>query len=290
MRERIEQYRAAQQAENPDDDDASANVSLPAGATVMRDVAYGSDVNQRMDVYLPRRAMNAPVIFMVHGGGWRRGDKGMKNVVQNKMNRWVAKGFIFVSVNYRMLPDADVLTQAHDVALALAAAQDKAPSWGGDAAKFVLIGHSAGAHLVALLSAAPSAAFQAGAHPWLGTIALDSAALDVVQIMEKRHMKLYDPVFGSDPAFWKRASPFHVLTAGGPPLLAVCSTRRNDSCGQAQGFVDKGNMLGMRMRMLGEDLSHSEINDRLGGRGAYTDAVESFMATLDPMLRRMLIN
>src|SRR4051812_28559812 len=242
LRERIREYRAAHQAQQPqhaddlDDDDVSTNVTLPTGVKVLRNIAYGSDKNQRVDVYLPAQAKNAPVIFMVHGGGWKRGDKAMKAVVQNKANRWVANGFIFVSANYRMLPDADVLLQAQDVAKAIAGAQSKAASWGGDPSKFILIGHSAGAHLVSLLSASPSAAFQNGVRPWLGTVALDSAAFDVVQIMQKRHMRLYDQPFGTDPEFWRKVSPLYVLTADAPPMLAVCSTRRSDSCGQAQGF------------------------------------------------------
>ena len=290
LRERIHEYRAAHQTSQAADldDDASTGIALPPGVKVLRDVAYGDDSNQRMDVYLPRQAANAPVIFMVHGGGWRRGDKAMKSVVQNKVNRWVTRGFIFVSTNYRMLPNADPLVQAQDVATALAAAQSKAASWGGDPAKFILIGHSAGAHLVALLSASPAMAYQAGARPWLGTVALDSAALDVVQIMETRHMRLYDPAFGTDPAFWRKASPFHILSAGAPSLLAVCSSRRNDSCVQAQGFVDKATSLNARMRVLKENLTHKEINEQLGVQGAYTDAVEAFMTALDGSVGRLL--
>ncbi|MBU6249022.1 MAG: alpha/beta hydrolase, partial [Xanthomonadaceae bacterium] len=57
---------------------------LPAGTRVVRDVAYGPDALQRLDVYAPAGAHDAPVILMVHGGGWRRGDKAMSNVVANK--------------------------------------------------------------------------------------------------------------------------------------------------------------------------------------------------------------
>jgi len=207
LRERIQQFRAAHQAPSEsdlDEDESAANATLPPGARLLPDIAYGSNRNQRMDVYLPAQANNAPVIFMVHGGGWRRGDKAAQTVVQNKMHRWVSRGFIFVSINYRMLPDTDVMTQAVDVKSALAAAQDKAPSWGGDPNKFIVIGHSAGAHLVALLSASPKSAYGGGVRPWLGTIALDSAAMNVVKIMEKRHMRLYDQPFGDDPAYWRK--------------------------------------------------------------------------------------
>ncbi|HKU93926.1 MAG TPA: alpha/beta hydrolase, partial [Vineibacter sp.] len=106
-------------------------IALPAGARVIRDVAYGADPAQRMDVYLPARPRAAPILFMVHGGGWAIGDKAGASVVANKIAKWLPEGFIVISVNYRLLPDAHPLTQADDVASALAAAQSKASSWGG---------------------------------------------------------------------------------------------------------------------------------------------------------------
>jgi acetyl esterase/lipase len=264
------------------------SATLPAGARVMRDVPYGDDARQRMDVYLPQRPSNAPVIFMVHGGGWRTGDKGARSVIDNKVARWVSRGFIFVSAGYRMLPDTAPLDQARDVARAIAAAQEKAPSWSGDAAKFIVMGHSAGAHLVALLAASSASARDAGAKPWLGAVLLDSAALDVPGLMKARHARLYDEAFGTDPAYWKAASPLDTLSKGAAPLLAVCSSRRRDSCPAAHRFAARSKSLGVDARVLEEDLSHREINERLGAAGDYTDAVESFMRSLDDSVRRRL--
>jgi acetyl esterase/lipase len=131
-------------------------------------VAYGGDAAQRFDVYAPREAKGAPVIFMVHGGSWFYGDKRETAVVEHKVERWAPKGYVFISVNYRMVPKADPLEQARDVARALAFAQSRAKEWGGDPSKFILMGHSAGAHLVGLLSANPAEAVKLGAKPWLG--------------------------------------------------------------------------------------------------------------------------
>jgi BD-FAE protein len=78
---------------------------LPEGVTLHQDVAYGGDPAQRIDVYLPPQPQRAPILFMVHGGGWRRGDKDNPGVVDNKVARWVPKGIIFVSVDYRMMPE-----------------------------------------------------------------------------------------------------------------------------------------------------------------------------------------
>lgn len=264
-----------------DDDSPSGSVALPTHAKLLKDIAYGEADAQKMDVYLPTHAEHAPAILMVHGGGWRRGDKAMRQVVDNKAARWVAQGFIFISINYRMLPKADVLTQADDVARALAAAQSHAAAWGGDPARFILMGHSAGAHLVALLSAAPARAQVQGAHPWLGTVALDSAALDAVKIMQSGHYRLYDKAFGKDETFWKSASPYHVLNATATPMLLVCSTTRKDSpCDQADAFAARAAALGVRAEVSGQALSHKEVNQKLGLPGAYTDTVERFMQSL----------
>ncbi|MBI1907364.1 MAG: alpha/beta hydrolase [Rhodocyclales bacterium] len=265
--------------------------TLPAGVRLISDVPYGPHELQRMDVYLPSTpsTKSAPVIFMVHGGGWRRGDKGARGVVTNKMERWVAKGFIFISANYRLLPDTAPIAQAYDIARALGTAQAQAAAWGGDAGKFIVMGHSAGAHLVALLGASPASAIAEGVRQrWLGTIPLDSAALNVVEIMQAPHPGLYDDAFGDKPAYWLAASPYHALQPIATPMLAVCSSRRDDACPQAHAFAARADRLEVRAQVLEQDLSHGEINDQLGLPGPYTEAVEDFMGSLDLQVKRML--
>ncbi len=254
----------------------------------IKEVAYGPDEAQRFDLYHAKDAEDAPVIFMVHGGAWRLGSKDASKVVDHKVDRWVPKGFIVVSVNYRMLPDADPLEQARDVAQALTTAQARAADWGGDPTKFILMGHSAGAHLVALIHASPMLATGLGAKPWLGAVLLDSAALDVVRVMEGKHPRLYDRAFGRDPGFWQATSPWHQMGKGAAPVLAVCSTQREDACRQAERYRDKAASLGARASVLRQDLSHSDINARLGLPGAYTRSVEQFMARLDPVVATRL--
>ncbi len=259
---------------------------------LLRDVAYGPDKLQRMDIYLPAiayvAAQPAPVILMVHGGGWAYGDKDLGRVVDNKVARWVPRGFAFVSVNYPMVPDADPVAQADHIARALAAVQQAAPGWGGDPARVILMGHSAGAHLVTLLNADEARATRLGAKPWLGTVSLDSGALDVPASMNHKHAKLYDTAFGADPALWQAASPQHQLKAGARPWLGVCSSLRSSSCAGNAAFAAKAKSLGARAEILGEKLRHSAINEELGVAGAYTDAVENFMASLDPTVKTLL--
>ena len=290
LRGALERRRAARQADGGLDDgaDALGHATIPANVRVVREVAYGSDPKQRFDVYIPAGAANAPVVFVVHGGGWRTGDKAGRAVVENKVAHWSRAGVIVISVNYRLLPETDPLEQARDVARALAAAQTRLPSWGGDPARVVLVGHSAGAHLVALIDADPALATSLGAKPWLGTIILDSAVLDVPAFMARPHLPLYTRAFGSDTAFWRAASPYDHVHAGMMPALVVCSSERHDSCPAAMRFVARAKQLGVRAEVLTQARSHREINEQLGAPGAYTDAVDRFLSSLEPGLARAL--
>jgi acetyl esterase/lipase len=143
------------------------------------------------------------------------------------------------------------------------------------------MGHSAGAHLVALIGASPDIARQQGARPWLGTVALDSAALDTAALMRRRHMPFYDRVFGNDPAYWRTVSPTDTLAPGAPPLLLVCSTQRRDgSCTQANQFATRAAAIGGRAEVVPEDLTHAQIDAELGLPGAYTASVDAFIRSL----------
>ncbi|MBG6078468.1 acetyl esterase/lipase [Rubrivivax gelatinosus] len=264
------------------DDDAPGGVVLPAGARSELNLAYGDDPAQKLDVFIPAAGgERRPVLLMVHGGAWMVGDKANRGVAAAKVARWLPRGWIVVSTNYRMDRQApNPLQQADDVARALAFVQQKAAGWGGDGERVLLMGHSAGAHLVALLAADARIAERRGARPWLGTVALDSAALDVVQIMEGSHYRFYDRVFGKDPAVWRDNSPYHRLAGTPRPMLLVCSSQRKESCGQAERFAAKVQAAGARAQVLPVDFNHGGINAELGKDTRYTEQVEAFMKSL----------
>ncbi|ESQ74486.1 alpha/beta hydrolase [Asticcacaulis sp. AC402] len=258
--------------------EAADPAKILPGATV-RTFAYGADAAQTIDVYAPPSPRDAPILVMVHGGAWRLGDKTSPGVVGNKLKHWLPQGFIFVSVNYRMLPQAGVDVQAQDVAQALAYVQSQAAGWGGDGGKVIAMGHSAGAHLVALASANPATVVSAGGRPWQGTVVIDSAALDVAAVMQRRHARLYDDAFGSDPAYWARVSPSAQLKADAVPMLLVCSTKRlDDPCGQARTFATRLAAQGQATEVLPLPLSHRDINHDLGLASEYTTKVDAFIA------------
>ena len=280
------QHTETQAPQSPESAPSSADghgTHLPPGVRVLRDQAYGVDPRQRMDVYLPTSQPAQGVVFMVHGGAWRTGSKDSPHVVANKVQHWLPQGLAFITIDYRLLPQTPVATQANDVRAALAHAQRHASQWALPADRFVLMGHSAGAHLVALVSADPATTLAQGAVPWLGTVVLDSAVLNVPDLMRERHAKLYDAAFGSDPATWTALSPFHQLTPQAQPMLVVCSSQRQDNpCRQARGLAEKGHITGLHMSVVPQALSHADINGLLGQPGVYTDAVDRFLAGLHP--------
>ena len=270
LRERLKARIEAKQAEESRFIDPGAIVP---GAT-RQTLSYGPDALQAIDVYSGPNTRNAPVIVMVHGGAWTIGDKANTGSIENKLKYWLPKGYVFVSVNYRMLPEVMAFEQAEDVAAAMRFVQAHAGDWGGRADGIVLIGHSAGAHIVALLSSKPDMV----GRPWAATVALDSAVMRVSETMTKRHPRFYDDAFGADPAYWTRASPMDQWTPAAVPMMIVCSSQRKDRpCDQAHAFAAKAKAAGKAMPVLPQNLSHADINRTLGQPSAYTSAVDAFI-------------
>ncbi|MDB5551692.1 MAG: esterase/lipase-like protein [Rhizobium sp.] len=250
-------------------------------ATVNIDVPYGLDGAQKYDVYLPEERANAPIIVMVHGGAWTSGDKQDDNVARAKAGYFVAKGYIFVSLNYRLLPKSDPLIQAADVALGIANIQKNAIKWDGDKSKIVLMGSGAGGHITALLSSNPSLASDQGATVWAGAVVLETAALNIPGIMSGNHDNRYDTAFGSNAEFWEDSSPAHLVDSSGVPILVVCSTESNeDTCAKANAFKQNADNAGVNVTVSPQSMSPWEVNSRVGVSTSYTDTIGSYIDSL----------
>jgi acetyl esterase/lipase len=116
----------------------------PAVARVVRDLAYGADPQQRMDVIVPHGAGPFPVLFYFHGGGWISGDKGSYERICRSL---ATNGFVTCNVNYRLAPRYRFPAQVQDVARAVAWLLEQARQYDVDPSRAVLAGDSAGAHL-----------------------------------------------------------------------------------------------------------------------------------------------
>ena len=98
-----------------------------------------------VDLYLPDASGPRPAVVYVHGGEWTKGDKAE---VSFKPKFFTENGVVFVSTNYRLFPAAKHPAHASDVAAAVRWTVDHIAEYGGDPKKVVLMGHSAGCHLV----------------------------------------------------------------------------------------------------------------------------------------------
>jgi len=262
----------------------------------IENVAYGEHARNKLDVFAPKTRIGnepAPIILMVHGGGWCVGDKTMKNTTTNKVDRWTPLGFMFIAVNYPMVANGfDAYAQGEEIARAVTFVQAHAREWGGDPDRIIIMGHSAGAHLVSLVNADAKMRTKMGMKQVLGTISIDAGAIDVPVQMPKAVASLkerYKEAFGTTEESWLRASPYHLLDKTASPWLGICSSTRPDEiCTQTQSYVDKSRSLGVMADILPLAKGHSALNSELGTKGEYTDSVEKFMAQLDPAVKKRL--
>ncbi|MBX3594338.1 alpha/beta hydrolase [Sphingomonas sp.] len=239
----------------------------------MTEYAYGKDPLQKLDFWAPARASAAtPVIVFVHGGGWKRGDK-RDATGADKVTHYLGQGYAVASINYRLVPAATVENQASDVASAVAWLRANATRLGIDARRMVLMGHSAGAHLVALVGTDPSYARAAGfaLDDIRGVIALDGAAYDVpAQISDGARImhSTYLQAFGSDPARQLRLSPAAQAAAPNAAAFLLLHVDRDDGTRQTEALAAKLRAAGTpaQVRAIpGRGLvGHMEINRNLG--------------------------
>lgn len=125
-----------------------------------RDIAYGPEPRQRLDIYVPERmAAPAPVVVFLYGGGWDSGSKEMYRFVGGAL---AAQGFVTIIPDYRLYPAVRYPTFLEDCAAAFAWSTAHAAQWGGSD-RFVLMGHSAGAYNAAMLALDRHYLAQAGA-------------------------------------------------------------------------------------------------------------------------------
>jgi acetyl esterase/lipase len=179
------------------------------------DAAYGRLPRQKLDVYVPRGARDAPaprpVVVFFYGGGWERGDKGDYRFVGAAL---AARGFVTVLPDYRLYPEARFPEFVVDGAHAVAWVQQHAREFGGDPERVVLMGHSAGGHMAAMLALSRTYLEAAGARTdWIrGFVGLagpyvlepNSAVLDAI----------FAPPFSA--ADWQ---PVNFVDARAPPAL-----------------------------------------------------------------------
>ena len=130
----------------------AVNVLVPErGFERTEGIAYGEHPRQRLDVYVPRveGAAALPVVVFFYGGGWQGGERGQYLFMAEAL---ASRGFVVVVPDYRVYPQARYPVFVEDGARAVAWAAANIGAHRGDAKRLVLMGHSAGAHIAAMLA------------------------------------------------------------------------------------------------------------------------------------------
>lgn len=186
-----------------------------------RPLADGEDDRQaknRLDLYLPRQHREFPVLFFVHGGGWRSGDKDFLGFYGNFATFLARQGVGVVVCNYRLSPAVQHPEHIKDVAAAFAWTHQNIARYGGSPKQIYACGHSAGGHLVALLATDPTYLQAHGLTPAAirGVISI-SGVYDVTF----SGIRLLTSAFGEDARRRRQASPLAHVRGGEPPFLII---------------------------------------------------------------------
>ncbi len=245
----------------------------------------GANNSRELDIY-PALNCNrkCPVLFYIHGGGWHRGDK--KNVGE-KASYFTKKGFVFVSTNYRLADGSSNIKhplQIQDIAAALAWVFDNIQRFNGDNQKIFVMGHSAGAHLAALISTNQKYLSQQGlrmSEVIKGTILLDANLYDLTSTTKGKREELIENAFNThDSVSMVDASPFlQIEKSESLPKFLVVFAKRCPSAEASFLMYKKLLSNGNQALLVGDlDKSHSDINQLIGTtNNRLTAIIENFL-------------
>lgn len=202
---------------------------------VLRDLVYrdlhegeaAAKGKNKLDFFRPKGRSEFPVVFFVHGGAWRRGDKNYLGVYSALGMCLARHGLGTVVANYRLSPDVRHPEHVKDVAQAFGWTCKNVQKYGGRPDQIFVCGHSAGGHLVSLLATAESYLKAEGLcrSAIKGAIPI-SGVYDVATV----ELGLFQTVFGRDAAVRKEASPVTHVGPGLPPFLIVYADNDFRTC------------------------------------------------------------
>jgi arylformamidase len=246
---------------------------------IRRDIPYAepADPRQVLDIYAPPNAKDLPVVVWIHGGGWQAGDK---TSVQEKPRAFVDKGLLFVAMNYRLLPKVAMGDIVRDIAKSIRWVHDHISEHGGDPKRLLVMGHSAGAQLAALICTDDRYLKAEGLSLAIikGCVPVDGDTFDVPAIIETAETRRrvhglpqatfgHREKFGNDPEKHRDFSAVtHVARDKGiPPFLIIHVAEHPDTTAQAQRLAAALSGAGIQARLLGgKDTTHNRINEAIG--------------------------
>lgn len=179
---------------------------------IARDVSYGPAARHRLDIYAPRKADGpAPVVMFVYGGSWMDGDRRNYGFAGRAL---AALGYITVVADYRLVPEIEYPGFLQDGAAAFGWLVEHVASYGGDAGRMALMGHSAGAYNALMLALDPSYLGQAGLLDRVRCVVGLSGPYDFFPFDGPISLR----TFGAVQEPWT-TQPIHHVTPASPPVL-----------------------------------------------------------------------
>jgi len=261
-----------------------ATASKPETSIVTRAVPIGG--GQRVDIHAPlsiksqgifKPGRKAPVVIYVHGGGWVKGER---EKIYNLDSFTNSRNWMLVTTDYRPVPATNIDGQVRDVVRAINWVRANISRYGGNKNKIVLMGHSAGSHLVSMVAAKKLGG------KLRGIVANDVQAYDMVAYggMRGSLPRVYKAAFTTHPENWIKWSPITYVrnSSGGlPPFLIMYSgsdyARRKTL---ASGFAGALKAKGTRVTLFdGQRYRHGSIASGIGTSPQVTRAVERFLKT-----------
>jgi hypothetical protein len=195
-----------------------------------------------INIFKPKRKKykNNKVLIFVHGGYWNSGDKEMYSI----MGRNFAKrGITTIIAGYTLSPNANYDVMASQIAQIVKWTKENSATYNGNADEIYLTGHSAGAHLIALIGT--NSKYLEDKNIIKGIILNDAAGLDMKSYLEKNPPTIvndYIATWSTEPENWKEASPIYFIDAKTPKMMIYLGTKTYASIktGTAK-FVEKLN-------------------------------------------------
>jgi predicted esterase len=245
-----------------------------------------------LDIYtIPNSKSIKPVVIWIHGGGWAIGDKS--NSMEYKIPFFQDEDYVFVSTNYRLSPipyeienENKIQYPDHiiDVADAVSWVYKHIHKYGGDSAKIIVMGHSAGAHLAALLATDQYWLESNGLSIKIikGVAPLDTEAFNLVTRINRDSSALFLNAFTLDEVAWQEASPFFKIEDGEKLPKNWFFVERGTLKRRAilNEFIGKLENNGVQItKIIANGYSHEDVNKKIGepGEKIVTPAIKSFL-------------
>jgi acetyl esterase len=196
------------------------------GVKVVRDIAYGADPRQQLDVFSPEHGQGRAVVIFVHGGAFTDGDRNRSAEVYSNILYYLARhGIVGLNIEYRQAPQYKYPAGTEDVALAFHWAHRHIHEFGGSAERIFLMGHSAGA------SHAGSLVYN---HEFQSLMPCQPKGLIVVSgrvradnLAENPNARKVEAYYGTDADFLAQVSPVAHITADSLPTFIAYAQYEN---------------------------------------------------------------